>query len=260
MPRKTKDVSNNDELKDTKKRSKKSTTKREILEKKPTTKTAKKADINKNASKSTTSSSRKKAVSSKSKKTSNSDLTVSSTIEYYDLPYRYNQTVVKILAQTPSILFVYWDISDADRINFENTYGNDFFSKTKPVLIVHNETMNYSFEVEINDFANSWYLHLNDADCKYNIELGRRPKSISNNNINQNYIYVSSSNELTTPNDHILFEKSNSNIKFKNIATNEINYKKIENFSFVKNISDLYKTIYNDELLEDVKNPSSNFK
>ena len=49
------------------------------------------------------------------------------------------------------------------------------FSKTKPVLIIHNETMNYSFEIEINDFANSWYLHVNDADCKYVIELGRRP-------------------------------------------------------------------------------------
>ena len=36
-------------------------------------------------------------------------------VEYYDLPYRYNQTVVKVLAQTPNTLFVYWDISDDDR-------------------------------------------------------------------------------------------------------------------------------------------------
>ena len=36
-------------------------------------------------------------------------------IEYYDLPYRYNETVVKILAQTPNTLFVYWDIADSDR-------------------------------------------------------------------------------------------------------------------------------------------------
>ena len=35
--------------------------------------------------------------------------------EYYDLPYRYNKTVVKILAQTPTNLFVYWEISDDDR-------------------------------------------------------------------------------------------------------------------------------------------------
>ena len=36
-------------------------------------------------------------------------------VEYYDLPYRYNQTVVKVLAQTPTTLFIYWDISDDDR-------------------------------------------------------------------------------------------------------------------------------------------------
>ena len=39
-------------------------------------------------------------------------------LEYYDLPYRYNETVVKILYQTPTILFVYWDISDFDRENY----------------------------------------------------------------------------------------------------------------------------------------------
>ena len=31
--------------------------------------------------------------------------------------------------------------------------------------------MNYSFEIPINDFANSWYLHVNDSKCDYRIEL-----------------------------------------------------------------------------------------
>ena len=35
-----------------------------------------------------------------------------SIIEHYELPYRYNETIVKILYQTPNTLFVYWDISD----------------------------------------------------------------------------------------------------------------------------------------------------
>ena len=46
---------------------------------------------------------------------------------------------------------------------FKNQYGDNFFETTKPVLIVHNDSLNYSFEVEINDFANSWYLHVNDS-------------------------------------------------------------------------------------------------
>ena len=36
-------------------------------------------------------------------------------LEYYDLPYRYNETEVRVLAQTHQKLFVYWDISDNDR-------------------------------------------------------------------------------------------------------------------------------------------------
>ena len=33
-----------------------------------------------------------------------------SIIEHYELPYRYNETIVKILYQTPNTLFVYWEI------------------------------------------------------------------------------------------------------------------------------------------------------
>ncbi|MEI3434642.1 MAG: hypothetical protein V8R26_06685 [Clostridia bacterium] len=40
--------------------------------------------------------------------------------------------------------------------------------------------MNYTFEIEINDFANCWYFNINDEKCEYVVELGRRPK---NNNI-----------------------------------------------------------------------------
>lgn len=79
-------------------------------------------------------------------------------VEYYDLPYRYNQTVVKVLAQTPTNLFVYWDISDQDRTNLQNQFGEDFFETTRPVLIIFNDSMQKQFEVEINDFANSWYI------------------------------------------------------------------------------------------------------
>ena len=35
--------------------------------------------------------------------------------EFYDIPYTYNETTVKVLAQNPTTLFVYWDISDNHR-------------------------------------------------------------------------------------------------------------------------------------------------
>lgn len=200
-----------------------------------------------------------------------------SIAEYYDLPYRYNQTIVKLLYQTPTTLFIYWDISDEDREKYKETYGEDFFEKTKPVLIVHNETKGYSFEVEINDFANCWYLNVNDSKCKYKIELGRKPFEVMYNGevtevkttpkITHNYIPITSSNEVESPNDHILFEKKQEMVYFKNVKDNTVTAKNIASLNFVKSIgkvykvNDFYKKFYKDEDLDSfdkIQNPSSN--
>ena len=221
---------------------------------------AKSSKTTKVTSKSATTKSAKKTTSSS--KTRNRKKSVE-IVEYYDLPYRYNQTVIKLLAQTPKSLFVYWDISDEDRKNFIMQYGENFFNETKPVLLVHNETMNYTFEVEINDFANSWYLKVNDADCVYKIELGRKyiNKPL---NINNDYIYITESNDLESPNDHILFNNLAS-VYFKNVKTNQKFEKKISDITTLKNIGkiyniyDLYKKIYSEENISnfDLNNPSS---
>ena len=199
------------------------------------------------------------------KKTSSSKKEKVEVVEYYDLPYRYNQTVVKVLAQTPTNLFIYWDISDTDRKNFEKKYGEHFFENTRPVLIVHNDTIGYSFEVEINDFANSWYLNVADSKCDYRIELGRRPIT-KTQEIQDDYIYVSTSNEIESPNDHILFNKEQKMVYFKNVKTGEQISKPISSISFIRNmgkiynIYDLYKELYQNENIEelyDLSNPSS---
>lgn len=217
--------------------------------------------------KSTTS---KKTVTSKNASSKKSTSVKKSTAikkilptEYYDLPQKYNKTVVKVLAQTPKTLFVYWEISDADIENFKKQYGDNFFETTKPVLIIHNDTLNYSFEVEINDFANSWYLHVNDSKSDYRIELGRRPFQI-NESIPTDYIYVTSSNEIESPNDHILFNNSQKMVYFRNVKTNVETSKPFVSLSFIKNmgkiyeIYDLYQELYkNEENIEDLTNPSS---
>ncbi len=173
--------------------------------------------------------------------------------EYYDLPYRYNQTIIKILAQTPHAIFIYWDISDADRAEMIKKYGNNFFNETKPILLVHNKTQNYSFEVEIDDFANSWYLRTPTSNCVFNIELGRKP--ISNTNVNfennDNVLHITSSNTIVSPNDHIL--NGNNIVYFKNIKTNETTEKCVSDLKPIYNIYDLYEDDY-------INNPSSNFK
>lgn len=277
MPKKSKEELENIEVKSN---IKKTTTKKKTTTTTKTTtktKTTKKADNKKTTSTKKTStvkkapttkktSATKKASTAKktstTKKTTKQKITTN-IVEYYDLPQKYNKTIVKILAQTPKTLFIYWEISDDDIEKFKKDYGENFFETTKPVLIVHNDTLNYSFEVEINDFANSWYLHVNDSRSDYRIELGRRPFQV-NENIKTDYIYITSSNEIESPNDHILFNNSQKMVYFRNVKTNKETAKPFASLSFIKNmgkiyeIYDLYQELYkNEENIEDLTNPSS---
>lgn len=227
---------------------KKSTTKKTATKK--TTTTAKKSTTKKVAT--TTKKTTTKKAASTTKKTD-------FQAEYYDLPYMYNKTIVKVLAQTPKMLFIYWEISEDDRNLFKKLYGKDFFNNTRPILVVYNDTMNYSFEVEIDDFANSWYLHINDANCDYHIELGRKPISHKAQNNDSTYIpyyvYVTSSNEMASPNNTILFNPNLKSIKYRNVKTGEVKEKDIMQFTFITNygifnIKDLYKFLYPNESFE----------
>ncbi len=280
MPRKTKDIANEEinEKKTNNKTNTIKTKKEESKSNKLNTKKIKfeKENIAKSKVQSKTKNTAKKATTKNAKATSKKKVTKTTKrttskkekvnlIEYYDLPTSYNKTVIKLLAQTPNTLFVYWELSLDDVERFKNQYGDNFFETTKPVLIVHNDSLNYSFEVEINDFANSWYLHVNDAKSDYRIEIGRRPiHNISN--IKEDYIYITSSNEIESPNDRILFDKSQKMVYFKNTKTNkkigkDVSISFIKNMGKVYNIYDLYKEFYNKENIDelyDLSNPSSN--
>lgn len=258
MPRKTKE---NEELKDKKNTSKKVASTKKANKTSATSNKSK--TTNKKATATTKKTTTKKTTEKKSSKTTKNTKVENKIVEYYDLPQRYNQTVVKVLAQTPKTLFIYWEISNEDLDKYKKQYGENFLETTKPVLIVHNDTLNYSFEVEINDFANSWYLHVNDSKSDYRIELGRRP-IYNNENIKENYIYISSSNEIESPNDHILFNNSQKMVYFRNVKTNQEIQKPISSLSFMRNmgkiydIYDLYQELYkNEDNLENLSNPSS---
>lgn len=273
MPRKSKDELKNNKNAEVgiKNQKEKMDEKKNTSKKEPTsaTKKSKNTSKSKTINRSSPSKVTKKSTTAKSKtpkkssarKTSKKDL--EPIVEYYDLPDSYNETTVKILAQTPKMLFVYWDISDKDRTLYSQKYGEDFFNKTKPILIVRNKTMNYTFEVEINDFANSWYVHVNDANCDYSVELGRRP-IFSESNITE-YINMATSNDIDMPNNRILFDTLGESVFFKNVKNNIVTPVPITSISFMKRLGkiysvyDLYKEMYRDEInLEELK--SNNIK
>ena len=268
MPAKTKETN---EKKVTKKTAKKTTAKsssnKSKVSAKKAVKTSKKTTTKKNATTKSKNNLIKKTSKTKSKvktspkKVANKKQPIN-IVESYDLPYRYNETIVKILYQTPNTLFVYWDIADSDRENYIKQYGENFFNITRPVLIIHNDTMHYNFEIPINDFANSWYLHINDSKCDYRVELGRRPNYYNKEatkeieeKIKTDYIYVSTSNEIESPNDHVLFSTNENNtIKIRNVKNS--NEKSISLFEIVKHLPAM-KRVQNipyikEELLKDI--------
>ncbi len=94
--------------------------------------------------------------------------------EYYELPTKYNNTIVRLLVQSPTRMYVYWDISEESIKNFES-HKNDYSSST-PVLRIINKTMNYSYDIQIDPFTNNYYIETKDSDCEYQVELGRISK------------------------------------------------------------------------------------
>lgn len=235
--------------------SKKTSASKEASTKKTTTKsTTKKSTTTKKTSSKKETAPRKS--SSGAKKSSKKAAT--NIIEYYDLPATYNQTTVKLLFQTPKKLFVYWEISEADKQKYSAENGNDFFETTTPYLVVRNKTKNYSFEVEINDFANSWYFDVPDSNCEYEVSLIRKHK------VTKAPTWITTSNELEVPNNHILFEQNRKEIFFKNVKTNAVISKSVVNLQFINhlgnvcNANSFYKKFYDEEDLYVLNNPSSN--
>lgn len=231
---------------------KKTTTKKADTKKAEAKKVATKKTSTKKATSKKQSASRKVSSNTKKKKVA------TNIIEYYDLPDTYNQTTVKLLFQTPKKLFVYWEISEADKQKYFDENGKDFFEETTPFLVVKNKTKDYSFEVEVNDFANSWYFDVPDSNCEYEVSLIRKHK------VTKAPTWITTSNELEVPNNRILFEQNRKEIFFKNVKTNNVISKSVVNLQFINhlgnvcNANSFYKKFYHEEDLVQITNPSSN--
>ena len=87
-------------------------------------------------------------------------------------------------------------------------------------------------------------------------------------NLQNDFIYITDSNKLEAPNDHILFENLGNQVTYRNIKNgNEYNkdinslMSKLQNIYPDSNIKNLYKELYGNELDGEegfnISNPSS---
>ena len=89
--------------------------------------------------------------------------------EYYELPKSYNRTVIRLLVQSPTRMFVYWEVSNETITEFNKKYRN--YDDCIVVLKVTNLTHNYSYSIPVNPFANNYYIEVEDSGCNYQVEL-----------------------------------------------------------------------------------------
>ncbi len=88
-----------------------------------------------------------------------------------DLPQEYGETRIVLQTRDPHWAWVYWEFSSIERKKVEDELGAFEFAHTKLFLKVFNKTMNYSFDVNLPDICDNWYLSLNDSDCDYYVQL-----------------------------------------------------------------------------------------
>ncbi|MBO5141944.1 MAG: DUF4912 domain-containing protein [Clostridia bacterium] len=126
--------------------------------------------------------------------------------EYYELPNKYNQTIIRLLVQSPTRMFVYWEVSD-ETIKLFADKSLDYANCT-PALKITNVTKNYSYMIPVDPYTNNYYIEVEDSGCDYKVELGRCVKD--------NFINIYTSNKATVPNLHPLSQNSTDDILFAN--------------------------------------------
>lgn len=109
--------------------------------------------------------------------------------EYYELPNKYNQTIIRLLVQSPTRMFVYWEVSE-ETIQLFSDKSLDYANCT-PVLKITNITNNYSYTIPVDPYANNYYIDVEDSGCDYKVELGRCIKN--------DFINIYTSNKATVP-------------------------------------------------------------
>jgi len=98
-----------------------------------------------------------------------------------DLPAGYYDDKITIMARDPEWIYAYWDISEEKRNLLKHTYGPRW-DNSLPVMRVYDVTgienfnglnANNYFDIIINDYARSWYVHVGMPNRTYCVDLGR---------------------------------------------------------------------------------------
>lgn len=121
--------------------------------------------------------------------------------ENEELPSRYGDTRIVLMARDPYWIFAYWEVTDDRRMQVERE-ASASWNNMRKVLRVYDVTgkdfnghnANRYFDIDINADANSWYINVGAPDRAWCVDLGVITSS-------GKFILIARSNIVTTPRD-----------------------------------------------------------
>ncbi|QGU94926.1 DUF4912 domain-containing protein [Clostridium bovifaecis] len=124
---------------------------------------------------------------------------------------QYEKSYIILMVQSAHVVFCYYNISPMTIKEFEDTYGQDSWKNSKPVLKVYerrNETTKEIETIYLDRLADNWYINLNKANSQVFVKLGRMLPS-------ERYVSIAISNTVTTPRDA---EAENTEVHYINLG------------------------------------------
>lgn len=121
-----------------------------------------------------------------------------------ELPPGYDDNAITLMVRDPNWLYVYWEISHTKREELKRQYGERIFYESQPILRVYDITAiefdgandHRHFDVMINDYANNWYIKVDQPNCTFCVDIGRILGDGS-------FVHMARSNYGTTPRNHL---------------------------------------------------------
>ncbi|MGE5581663.1 MAG: DUF4912 domain-containing protein [Bacillota bacterium] len=119
------------------------------------------------------------------------------------IPSTYNDTKIVLMVRDPYWLYTYWSISQTTRDYLNATFNN--WNRSPLILRVYDITniqdfdgsnSNYYFDLNINNEATNWYIHVGGPNRSFCVDLG----FIQDNGV---FFTIIRSNIVVTPRDNV---------------------------------------------------------
>ncbi len=113
-----------------------------------------------------------------------------------DLPEHYDETRLVMQIRDPHWAHTYWELPPVERKRLELEVGIFEFAHSRFVLRLHDVTNGLTQEIRLTENARDWYVHLENAQCVYQVELGLQSPT-------EGYTFIALSNLVQTPPDSV---------------------------------------------------------